>query len=170
MKNFLNYSVFFTTGLISQLVFALVGLASIWILSSIFTEGSIYFWSMSPPVFLGGFFIYKLWSKHDYYKHLNDALLYVYATYIAIQKILSPSASLLEVPLNVSFQEFWNGDNRYEYYNLMIIFLIATCTVGKAFISYFSFLNDYNKTQQQISALRVGNQKQSAGKKAGQKK
>lgn len=55
MKNFLNYSVFFTTGLISQLVFALVGLASIWILSSIFTEGSIYFWSMSPPVFLGGF-------------------------------------------------------------------------------------------------------------------
>lgn len=170
MKLFFDYAFMILKGIVIQLAFGIIGLLFIWLLSYIFTEGGIYFWSMLSPCFLGGFFIYKLWDKHDYYKHLNDALLYVYATYIAIQKILSPSASLLQVPLNVSFQDFMNTDNRNEYYNLMIIFLIASCTVGKAFISFFSFLNDYNKDQKKTTTSNTGNHKPLASKKSPQKK
>ncbi|HFL5348547.1 TPA: hypothetical protein ACG36Y_005189, partial [Escherichia coli] len=59
--------------------------------------------------------------------------------------ILVPNDTYLKLPVNVSFQDLWNGDNKIEYFNLLVLFLVAICTLGKAIIAYRTFKSKYKE-------------------------
>lgn len=130
---------------------SLITLAFLLIFSLFAPSTSIWFILMSLPCAFGGYFIYRLWKVNDSYKNLNDFLLYIYASYIVVNKLLQVNTDL-HIPVNVSFEDFINTPNKVEYLNLFVFLFIAICTFGKTFISYASFLRDYRKNNTDTDA------------------
>lgn len=106
-------------------------------------EKSIGFYIISTLCVSAATIIIVLWKIDASFKDLNDSLLFFYASYLAINKIISPNDTFLKVPNNVSFSELFYGSNKIEYLNLLVLFLVAICTIGKAIIAYRTFKSTY---------------------------
>ena len=132
---------FFLKNLIYSVFFLLI----LCTISYLIPEKTIGFYIISTCCILAALLIVVLWKLDESFKELNDCLLFFYAAYLALNKILVPNDTYLKLPVNVSFQDLWNGDNKIEYFNLLVLFLVAICTLAKAIIAYRTFKSKYKE-------------------------
>ncbi|WP_373171323.1 hypothetical protein [Klebsiella sp. Q11] len=128
---------------IKQALYSIISIIILCLIGQVIPEKPATFYVFTTFIVAIAMLILVLWKIDESFKDLNDSLLFFYASYLAINKILFPNETFLEVPLNVSFSDFWYASNKIEYLNLFILFLIAICTTAKAIIAYRTFKTRY---------------------------
>ncbi|WP_426617266.1 hypothetical protein [Raoultella sp. R2A007] len=143
-KSRISFPCFIFEVLLLNLIYASTFIISLWVIS-FFSSSQPYLFILIVYFIFLSLLIVKLWRINDAYKHLNDFCLFAYATYIAASKLLPGKNNEFPLPINITWHEFWNADNYFEYINLIVLIFIAICTTAKTIIAYLSFKIDYNK-------------------------
>lgn len=122
---------------------------------SLFVENVEQTYLIYIPSLVSAYLIYILWIKfNDAYRSLNDTVLFLYTTYLAFDKIIHPNSPFIQIPINVSLKTMFSSvKDMQSHINLIILFLIAICSMAKAMITYKTFSSDYKKKKNGLQKL-----------------
>lgn len=125
------------------------------VIFSLFVENVEQTYLIYIPCLVSAYLIYILWIKfNDAYRSLNDTILFLYATYLAFDKIIHPNTPFINIPINVSLKTMFSSiTDMQSHINLIVLFLIAICSMAKAMITYKTFSSDYKKKKTGLQKL-----------------